>query len=65
MVTTTDPEDTLTLQLIRQEIAQLPEIDRERVDAAASQIRTIVQSFGGCGLAALALVGAEVQVMAI
>lgn len=60
-----DAEDRLTLTLIRGEIAGLPQADQEKVTAAASQLRTIVQSFGQHGVMAMALVGAELQVMAI
>lgn len=60
-----DPEASLTLALLRDQVADLEPAERERVEAAASQLRTIVDAFGQHGVLALALVGAELQVMVV
>lgn len=60
-----DPEDLLTLKLIRGEIASLPQDDQDKIKLAATAMRELVDSHGKHGLMAYALVGAELQVAAI
>lgn len=60
-----DANDALTLKLIRGEIAGLPQDDQAKVQAAAQQLRDVIQAAGDHGVMALALVGAELQVMAV
>jgi hypothetical protein len=58
-------EDEITLKLIRGEIAGLPEDDQVKVRAAAANLRAVIEQAGDHGLLALALVGAELQVMQV
>lgn len=60
-----DPEDLLTLKLIRGEIASLPQDDQDKVKLAATTLRGLIETHGQHGMLALALVGAELQVAAI
>ena len=60
-----DEQDVITLKLIRGEIAGLPPGDQAKVQAAAQQLRDVIKAAGDHGVMALALVGAELQVMAI
>lgn len=61
----TDEEDRITLTLIRGEIAGLPEADQVKVRAAAQQLREVITAHDKHGVLAMALVGAELQLMAI
>lgn len=60
-----DAQDQLTLKLIRGEIAGLPKDDQDKVHAAAQQLRDVIKAAGDNGVMAMALVGAELQVMVI
>lgn len=60
-----DEQDAITLKLIRGEIAGLPPVDQAKVQAAAQQLRDVIKAAGDHGVMALALVGAELQVMAV
>ena len=61
----TDEEDRITLTLIRGEVAGLPEADQAKVNAAAQQLREVIATSGKHGFLAMALVGAELQLMAV
>lgn len=61
----TDEEDRITLTLIRGEIAGLPDADQLKVRAAAQQLRDVIEASGKHGFLAMALVGAELQLMAV
>lgn len=60
-----DADDQLTLKLIRGEIVGLPADDQAKVQAAAQQLRDVIKAAGDHGFLALALVGAELQVMSV
>lgn len=58
-------QDKLTLLLIKGSIADLPADDQTRVQQAAQQLRDVVKAAGDHGVMAMALVGAERQVMSL
>lgn len=58
-------QDELTLLLIKGSIADLPAADQARVQQAAQQLRDVVEAAGDHGVMAMALVGAELQVMSL
>ena len=62
---TMDELDAITLKLIRGEIAGLPPDDQVQVHTAAQQLRDVIKAAGDHGVMALALVGAELQVLAV
>lgn len=60
-----DHDDRITLTLIRGEIAGLPEADQAKVRAAAQLLRDVIAAHDKHGILAMALVGAELQLMAV
>lgn len=60
-----DEQDAITLKLIRGEIAGLALDDQAKVQAAAQQLRDVIKAAGDHGVMAMALVGAELQVLAL
>ncbi|MFP5473069.1 MAG: hypothetical protein ACLGJD_05465 [Gammaproteobacteria bacterium] len=52
-------EEEHALLLIRGAIAGLPEDDRAKVEAAAAELRALIEVHGEHGFMAVALVGAE------
>lgn len=58
-------QDKLSLLLIKGSIADLPADDQARVQQAAQQLRDVVKAAGDHGVMAMALVGAELQVMSL
>ena len=60
-----DEQDRLTLLMLNRELAALPDDDQAKVKACAAQLRDVLAAAGDHGMMALALVGAETQVMAL
>lgn len=54
-------QDKITLDLIQQQIDELGDLGKMKVDACADQLRRLVAFYGPLGVIALAKVGAEAQ----